>query len=361
MIPYLIILAIVIVMALIAEKLKASNHNKLVRWLVCAIILALSTFAGVRSVDLGWDARKYVVGTFWRLEQYNDSFSRYMSSTFVEPGFSALSWLLYKLTPNINFLLFGYSLITNVAIYKFLLKEKSSLVFGSFIYFSTLYLMSFNIIRQAISIPLTLLSFSYLKDNKMTISIILLILASSFHMSSLFSVVIWLIYYLVKKSKRPRNSTIAIIAVVTGLAIFYQSLALLLNRIGILSEKYYSYILSYDVADSNLTNIALSSFWVITALATCPTRRKAKLFYVVNLIIALIINIASIKVHPIYRLGLYFLFFGVFYASKNLEGSKNDNSKIIKTTTVVVMSLWIFWTILWGNSYNIYPYSLGIK
>lgn len=111
----------------------------------------------------------------------------------VEIGYKILMSLSYKIFGNHFYLFFALcSALTIIPIYCFI-KKKSKYPCESLFYFVTLgfYVMTFNMVRQAIAIALALWALKFLFDRKCLKYIATIIIASLFHMTALIMIPIY--------------------------------------------------------------------------------------------------------------------------------------------------------------------------
>lgn len=370
MLVYIVLLILVIIFSKLIEYKQDKKSGKII---ALVLIFILSWIAGVRAINVGWDANKYVRSTFFRLNYFDGDYVKFMASTTVEYGFSLYSYIIFHIYPNIHALLFGYSFLTTLCVFCFAFKEKNNLKLSSviIIYYLTLYLISYNIIRQSISVSLILLSIPYLKEKKYLKCALLAILASLFHNSGVIFILIYAIYFYLNR-KSTINAKMTSVLLLTIALVFitfaYPQIAKALYRLGFLPLKYYNYIVGDNNLDYNLSNIAINSYWVLVGLIVVRNKNeyaeKDKLaFCLMMLNISLLINIASIRTHEIYRIGYYFYYAGLMYFYPSLSNlfSKNKfNRAVIKGITSMLLIVWFLWITILGNGHNIYPYQSDI-
>lgn len=366
MLVYITLLIIVIIFSKIIEKKADKKSGKIFAFI---LIFILSWIAGVRALNVGWDASKYVRSTFFRLDYFDGDYLKFMASTTVEYGFSLYSYIIYHLFPDVHALLFGYSFLTTICVFIFAFKEKENIKFSNviIIYYLTLYLISFNIIRQSISVAIVLLAIPYLKEKKYLKCIILAVLATSFHNSGILAFAIYFIYIYLNKKKtiNAKMTSVLLITIVMALiTLTYPQIAKVMYKIGFLPLKYYNYIIGDNRLDYNFSNIAINFYWVLVGLLAIKTKtdikEKEKLAFCLLLLnISLVINIISIRTHEIYRVGYYFYYIGLlyFYPSLSIFFKNNKfNKTVINAVTTVLLIFWFLWITVLGNGHNIYPY-----
>ena len=99
MITYIVLFILVLLFGKLLEKYK---NNKLISCVFATnLILILSLVAGLRSINLGYDASKYVRSTLFRIE-YFDTYKEFMANITVESGFSTFSYLICMISPNVK-------------------------------------------------------------------------------------------------------------------------------------------------------------------------------------------------------------------------------------------------------------------
>lgn len=368
---YIILLITVIILSRIIEKKADKKTGKVVAFI---LLLILSLAAGARSLNVGWDASKYVKSTFFRLDYFDGDYLKFMASTTVEFGFSLYSYLIYHIFPNVHALLFGYSFLTSLCVFIFAFKEREKLKLSSviIIYYLTLYLISYNIIRQSISVALVLLSIPYLKEKKYFKCLILTVLSILFHKSAILALAIYFIYSYLKgkKTVNAKMTSIILITVVLIITTFiYPQIAKILYRIGIIPLKYYNYIIGNNRLDYNFSNIIINLYWVLIGLLSIKSKnnqddKNGIAFCLLLLNISLVINIISIRTHEIYRIGYYFYYIGLLYfypVFPKIFNNNKFNKNIINLATTAILVFWFLWITILGNGHNIYPYQSDIR
>lgn len=376
MITYIVLFILVLLFGKALDKYK---NDKLVSFLLAAIlILILSLVAGIRSINLGYDASKYVRSTLFRIE-YFDTYKEFMANTTVESGFSTFSYLICMISPNLNLMMFCYSLVTSIFIFLFLYNEKDkiSLSKGLIIYYLTLYLVSFNIIRQSISVAMVLYSFSMVRKNKKIIPILVLLVAMTFHNSTIFAIPIYVLYFGYKfmdKKKIVWKKKIYITGVVLVLLFilgwFYEPIVLFFYNIGLISQKYVSYLTRFeDTVDLNLGNLLIRVVWLFLGYKyLCSkridqeTKNNTFMCYVL-LLIEFLISLISIKMVPLNRLGYFYYYIGIFYLLPQIHNIYKENirgKQLLNGTIYFVLIFNFIWRTVLTNSYAVYPYASDI-
>ena len=369
---YIFIFLIILVLSKKASYRSQLNQKNFIE--IFLILIILSIFSGIRNVSMGYDASMYVTSTFYKLNFYNGSLN-FLNNTNIEIGFRIFSLLLYKLYPNINFLLFGYSLLTNILVLISLqnLKDKIDLKYSIPIYYLSLYLLSFNIIRQSISISFFLCAFSLLlkhNDNKSIsnskknlVVIILIVLGCTFHNSSLIALFIFVLYFIIK-NKMIDLKLLTIFMIVSTCIIFllFNNVMNLAYSFKMISEKYFFYITNAkEEIDFNFAVTLLKSFVMFISLKqnleNDSVDRKCSFLFAT---FALLTNFLAFKAYPIYRCGLYFFYISIFLTLGRSWKVSYQGKNISLALNYFILIIYFIWKIYLGNAYLIYPYKLGI-
>lgn len=134
-----------------------------------------------------------------------------------ELGYGLINWIAYHVFHSYEGVKFLSSLCVLIpALYALLKYDKKHFSVGWFLYLLSLYLSSFNGLRQHIAVSLCLLSIVLFYKGKWIKSILLVAVSTQFHLLSLFTLVLFGLFYFSKKrvniKKFAFHVTIVIIA-----------------------------------------------------------------------------------------------------------------------------------------------------
>ena len=212
-------------------------------------VLPIVILGGLRTVDMGWDTQLYAVPVFEDVKRMDLSqLSKYINIRGMEPGFIALIYILAKIYSNINFVLFGLISIISYSVlyYAYENKEKSSIVFALFLYEMVLYPITYSTLRQCTALALIFVACIKFMDKKYFKAIILVVLSNYFHSSSYMAVLLFLIIFINDSKSIPEKGKkwmYVISLLITGISVVcYESVMKYLWSIGILNDKYISYL-----------------------------------------------------------------------------------------------------------------------
>ena len=176
---YIVLFFILLFIALLPKK-----YANLASYFSLIMLLFL---ASLRSFDIGTDTKGYS-------DIFNYIKSDIDVSSYIESGWVYLNKIVAFIGLNYTGVLFLSEILCIVPVFYVLKKSVKNYNLGIFIYYGMyLYLHSFNIIRQCVSMSLCLLSYYYFIHRKIKSSILTFLVAFCFHKSALiFSCVYFL-------------------------------------------------------------------------------------------------------------------------------------------------------------------------
>lgn len=187
MIVHFLLFAIISVIAIFGLQSKQSNKKTILSLII--IFSVLLFFAGFRATSVGNDTKEYK--RIFDIVSNEKSISDAIKSTRYEPGYIAYNFLVSRITDN-----FQYILIINSAIYIFasiwfIKKYSLSTPKTIMLYFTFgLYYLIMNIERQCIAISFFLFAIPFLENKRILPYILLILLASTFHSTSIILLIL---------------------------------------------------------------------------------------------------------------------------------------------------------------------------
>ncbi len=146
--------------------------------------LLLVFFAACRAPEVGRDTALFL-DVFEKLSG-RSFFDAQVFSSWVEPGFRVLCWLVAQLTENGQWLIVVTAVIINVSVSIFIYRHAKNVYLAFFLYLTMmLYPFYFNIMRQALAISVLLFAWGFFKKRRYLRYTLLVLLAASFHTSAL--------------------------------------------------------------------------------------------------------------------------------------------------------------------------------
>lgn len=366
---YLICFIFTLITIFISERLYIKNKKKLSKIFFISSFLIPCIISGVRSTEIGADVKSYFLVLY---NCYNKGMSLIdgMNIANVEFGYSFIMYLASKFH-NIHFSLFINQFLVSLPIYALAIdlrrknKEKKYYImtFIVFIYLTTFYSLSLNLLRQSIAISLVVYAYySYINKNTKK-GLILIILASLFHISALVGLLTFLIDYICKKYKK--NRILFLILLFCIMITFVLGFEQILK---ILPLKYSYYIGSkYDNSSFSIMSIVKKIIWIIPSMLYLDKIKDKKsddysqfLSYVSILIIDFILYFMSIQLSSAGRLGYYFLYTAYFFIIPKLAYMFKEKGAIVFMINLLLVFFWYNMTVVNNDVNKTYPYTSDV-
>lgn len=349
--------------ALIGENFIKKTKNRIG---ICSLglsLILLCIVAGVRDLSIGTDIYIYFYYIFNNLANKGMSLIYEFQNSNVEMGFVILVYLgsLFK---NVNFAMFLIELCVGLPIYIYAYKQKDkhSISFIIAIFILTMYVRSFNLMRQSIAMSIIILATYYFDNKKYKMTFFLTVLAILMHTSAMISVLIY-IFIEISKTKKD-NKIILFITVYAGLIIFVIGFEPILSTF---LPRYARYLGRDSEASLTVIRIVKKLFWIILAIVNlrfakfADKDRHEKAFLSLNLFITeLILSILSIKVSNAGRIGYYFLNLGYIVLCPNLQ-LVCKHKRFAKICLICILfTFWYNMTGVVNSGDQTYPYISNI-
>lgn len=211
---YLLTFACSILGIIVSEK----QYNKLLRNIIVVVSLLLpSLLAGFRSINIGTDVLTYVKPLF-DLALQSDNFVeflnlpiyrtwRYLPVYTIEIGYLLLTYIVTKLFHSLIVLNFIISFIMISLIYFGLVKmnrinSNISIPFGLLTFYLLFFNGSLNLVRQYLAYSIVIFGFNFIIERKIWKYVLVVILATSFHKTAIFSIFLYIIYGIIVSNKK---------------------------------------------------------------------------------------------------------------------------------------------------------------
>lgn len=178
---YIILLLLVILITLFCEIFDINTKNN--KLYLLSVIVILTLFLGFRGPTVGLDMGNY--HKFF-IQAKESTFSFLCSHYDFELGFKILTKLMTFIFFDFRFYILIISIISMIGIYNFI-KNYSKNYFASIYLFITFnYFIYYTCtLRQCLAISILLLSFAFLKEQKLFKYVITVLIASLFHKTAL--------------------------------------------------------------------------------------------------------------------------------------------------------------------------------
>lgn len=334
------------------------SKNVLNRRISTGIIIISQTMLATFRYMTGTDSAMYILS-------YNDlnRVNRYQE---FEGGYIFLVKVLNNMNLSYHALFFCFSFLQTIFI---LLLIKNEITYinvrlAMFIYSITLYLSSFNIMRQALAIVIVMYAFSVFMDGKYIQSIFLILFALLFHNSALlgFCVIIVKILY---KSKHKKILTI----MGCGILLYFIFHRELLGNIiySISGNLYYASYVLRDTEETGNVFLYIVKIIPIIIIATLYFKKYEKnirylLYYVMMLGGYILSMLGVFTATQVQRVGYYFSYLQIIllaFCGNNDSFMKKIGKKTITVLIVMYYLLMFFYSNVYKGHAELIPY-LGI-
>ncbi|EGT3600236.1 EpsG family protein [Clostridium perfringens] len=310
------------------NKLKLSEKNNIYLFLNFSMFIFISAF---RGRNIGNDTCKYL-----------DLFNKIRFKSIIELkdryeiGYLYLNKMLSLISDNQQIILIVTSCIILICYAYFIKKYSANVWLSVFLFFILGYFTSsMNTIRHQIALGLVLISYKYIKENKFFKFLILILVASTFHSTS----IIFLISYPISKLKiNFRNIMMFFLFAILGYALFDKIFSFIL-----LGTKYEYYLktdyLNGDVRLATVVNILIISTVLLFGIISSNNIKKSRDYNIMCLFLftSLSISIISLKFNLLDRVADYFQVCIIVYLPNVISKISNQKKRIIAIYLVIVM------------------------
>ncbi len=267
----------------------------------------------------------------------------------VELGYKYINYLFSDIGLSYTLFLLFINLISLFNVGRFIKLNSFYLIFPLFIYFSDFYFYyNFSGIRQALALSFVALSVYYIFKDKKLISLLLILIASLFHVTAL----IFILAFFVPKvrmelSKYIKFLLIVIIGVLVG--------SYIIENVPYLNYRFVYYSSMQEQSDNIVGNYLIgilkrSIVLFAVLLVFKDFFKENKNFYLYNLyVVGFIIYVSSYLISPEFgvRLGSYFVILDCILISSYIYYSKSFTNRMV---------YFILFTLI--AFYKIYTYTL---
>ncbi len=347
--------------AFLGEKLIKKHSNGLGKFSLLISLAIVCLVAGVRNIEIGTDVRIYLYPMFKGFAFNGTTIIYQILNSKTEIGFVILLYIVSVLK-NVNVLMFVVEICIALPIYIYAYKQKDkySISFIILIFLLTMYVRSFNIIRQSIAMSIIILSTYYFENKKYKRTLMLSILAMMFHKSAIICVLIYM-FIIISKSKRDKRNSL-IILTYAGIIMVMFMLGPILNAF---FAKYATYMEPSGDSESTLTisRIMKKFFWIALSFVYLSFARKnnkdnhEKALLCVNLFVSeFILSLISLKIPNSARLGYYLINLGYIVLCINTPRICKQKRFIQLFLIVILFAFWYKMTAIVDSGDGTYPY-----
>ncbi len=338
----------------------SDKKRRYIAYIILTIITSL--VAGFRDIT-GTDSAmyKYMFITNDYHLNINGQIGRVVS---IEKGYIFINSLARKIMPYSMFLF----CISFVTIYLLILcidryRNDINVYIAALVLYTTIYLTSFNIMRQGLAISIGLFGFFEYLSNKKIKALIFIILATLFHTSA----IVLLPLFGIKKITNNRRSKIYMIIILITFLILVRERTFLgyLAKFITSSDYYAGYFIRDAATGSGLPRylIRVSPILIIALLYLFNFKGNNDFKSIIFLMILgyILSGIGSETDTQVGRIGLYFqtldIYASGYMANTNLKiGKIIIDKKIISLLISLYFIIWFVYSIIISNNGQIIPY-----
>lgn len=346
------------------------SSSKVVKYTLIFIpLLWLSLLAGLRDFGVGTDTEYYSEEYFKDASRAN-GFEDLMNNDNIHvqnKGYLFLNYIGAQLMSDISIEWFLTEFLilfcTYAAVIKLQKLYRLKLSWFSLLYLFAFYNVSLNIMRQMCAISICLLCFAYYMEKRKMLSVIFLMVATTFHTSA---AIFALTYFYDRLSKTNRKGEVLLFAA-GGLFIgisFYYELLELLGNLGVFSEIYMDrYGAASDYEGQRVPYafvcVSLIIFWGIY----CGVKRKIidknQSFFLLlihgTFSILMMLNLLA---NTLIRISFYFYALDLVYMAYLISSKRMPDYYKILLSSVIIFQWAYNYMYLNGNA--TYPYKSSI-
>lgn len=268
MLIYILCFSIVILFTYLLEKNRKEKNVKIFEYIYITIIVVVITlFAGFRDETVGTDVHVYAEPVLNAVNNYGFEFA--YNTANVEFLFVVLAQIASWIDGDLNTFLIIIQFIMTIFVMVAILNEKvkkKSIILYILTYLTMFYGIGFNLMRQSIAMTIILYSFKFVKEEKLIKYCIFILLASLFHSTAIFMIILYPLWKLLNNKDSVIIKTFVLIGIV-GVIAFIPKILTLLIEINLLPLKFERYV--EDINNSTINIQFLLTGVKLIFLAIC--------------------------------------------------------------------------------------------
>lgn len=345
-------------------------NRKIRSVLVFIAILLPSLLAGLRSYEIGSDTAGYGVYWFNQAMRYNNwlQFIKYAKEYSIDYGYATLNYIASRIGNDAHIFFFLLCFLELYLLY-FTAKwyfEKKAVAIVFLIYYFLYFNDSMNNMRQFPAVLIVLYAYRFIKEKNFLFFIVCVALASTFHVTALFAIVLYPIAWMANNRFSKLNLIFVTVAILAA-SFSFELVFNMLGSIGINMARYEHYIYDSEGGGKFIRLILFGGIWILYYLNKEKHGDRFKdgntfLFYSTISFASTSLMFIGLS-NYIIRLSYYFDFFVLLYLPSivKIHGTvKVENGRIkIGTVFIEIMAmLFFYWLITYviRNGADTVPY-----
>lgn len=320
--------------------------------LYIAAAVPLVIVAANRDIEVGSDTGAYPLQVFDNRHHYEfDLFSS------IEPLYAFLGYITLKLNGDFNTLL----LITHVIIVGsfwigfWRMKKEVPLWMSTFFFCFLFYNTSLQISRQSLALGVIFLGFSYLKERKLLIYLISVLVGFFFHKSALAALFIIPFVFFEEKSVLQKLIIFGVVAFLVLFSYFLSSLVAFQ-----MFDKYETYAEGGDYEGKlSYSELILRLLFIYFLIVVSKLKLSSPL--VLMFFTEFFLNLLQIRSRFLGRTGYYIYILYFWYIPFNLNNKIRSTNNILWRFYILAFVFFYWWFVyIYGNAGETYPYTSKI-
>lgn len=353
MFPYFIVYILV---ALSSFFLSVFNNSKFRFFFYFIILMSLSSLFYIRDFSIGIDTLAYseIISDTKNFNGVNDLIN-YSEKYNIELGFLLFCYI-FIIFDSISLVFWFFSLVIflNLSLVLKNIKINPFLYYLSFFSYFGIYLLSFNILRQAIALSFIFLATSFLIKNNNRLFFTLIFIAGMFHYSAFICLIFFFIYKKINFFYRIRYLFLVCMVFFSSFIIYY--ISSMYDRYSTYSDSVNTKQIGYFLLGFYIISFLISNFFVQKIYLY---KKEMKFFIVIfsiyfSLQFSFIIN--GISNFGTTRIVFYFLWPVVLMWGILLLNIKDTRLRYVLNFSFFGF-LFFYWCVVISNSgYDIVPF-----
>lgn len=357
-----ILLLIIVLFGILSKKISKRS----IQVYLIIIFIIFGVLVGFRNGNIGNDTVIYLkvfnnISNSGEIIQYVPRF---------EYGYLYLNLILSKITDNEQSILIITGFFTMLIYFLFISKYSKLIWLSIFLFFTLGYFgMAMNTIRLQIAIVITILSYAFLRKNKLIPFLMLVIIAFFFHRTAIIFLLAWPIV------KLKLNFKIIFFSFLGTLILFF-SFPYFLNLLIRIFPTYEYYLDSVyndgNIRLASIINFILGAGMLVVGSMIKPRNSNPqdilndKKNNIINdynnmknlIFFGILLIFISLNFNLLDRVGDYFIVYGIIFLPNSITKIRNINIKtVIKTLIVVLLTIYYFSILIYRPEWNrVYPY-----
>lgn len=340
---FYIIFLLTILIEYILLTLTIKNKEKKNKIFLIISFLQMFIIAAIRNIDVGTDLQNYIP-FYERCETY--SWAQILEPGLKEYGYRIYNKVLSLLSISDQLFLTITAGISLIGVYYIIKKYSKNYFLSTYIYIAfNFYIFIFSGLRQSIAMSIGMLSIKYIDERKFCKFLILILLASTFHMSAL---ILLLMYFIKNIEVKPKMLPI----ILFGYSILF-----------IMRKYIVSFIIRFVYSNYSITNTGNGYVYLLllTIIVIGITLYKKQFvkenglnnFCYNALLIALLIQLFASAQGEIARLTMYYSIYMII-AIPNFIKCIDIKEQRYTLEGIIIILLFIY-LLINSQNLNLYP------